>query len=195
MNKTLFIFVILVLNVADLVFPISAQAAEIQFLNATLKSTDASGCVSTEVFVFARSRSVGFQASSSQKVFIAISKIDDCKEVPLVRASGSATLIGQDLQLDPNLVSGTLDTTVKMRDSVSRRNFDARVNLAWAGFGALRTTRSKDHFDSPGIRVKEAKQFDMTNREAVVSGSISEGSTEFIQESTSEGEMALARRN
>lgn len=191
MNKTLFILVILVLNVADLVFPISAQAAGIQFLNATLPSVDSSGCISTEVFVFARSG--GFQVSSTQ-AFIKISQIDDCKEVPLMLASGSGTLKAQDLQLDPNLESGTLKTTVKMSDRVSRSKFDVGVNLAWAGFGELSRPRNDFFFASPGIKVKEKKPFDGTYREAVVSGSISDGFTEFTPEPSIEGEIALAKK-
>lgn len=192
MNKTLFIFVILVLNVADFVLPTTAQAKEIQFVNATLRSTNTSGCISTEVFVFGRSGGFG---SLSTKAAITISQIDDCKGVPLLYASGSAKLKNQDLQLDPNLVSATLDTTVKMSDQVSRRKFDVGINLAWAGVGGLNRTRNNFYFESPGKPIKEKTRFDATYRDAEVSGSVSDGLTQFTPESSIEGEMALAKRN
>lgn len=191
MKNTLFYLVIFFLNMAGLVLPITAQAGEIRFVNGTLRSTDVSGCISTDVFVFIRSG--GFQASS-EKAFISVLRINDCKEVQLMTASGSATLKDQDLQLDPNLDSATLVTTVGLTDRVSRRNFNVGVNLAWTGTGDLIRTRNNFHFESPGKILKEKKHFDGTYREAQVSGSISEGFTDFTPEPSIEGEMALAKQ-
>jgi hypothetical protein len=169
--------------------PASAAGAETlhfsfkgQTADAFFSSVDPSGCVFTEVGVFAvdgRVKETGHPAVSSE-AFIFISQFDACTDTLLLAADGSATLAPGEFQIDQQLTTASLNTTIEVFDFVSGTSFPVDVSVSWTGVGA--TFRIKDHFQikTPGFKVNS--RFDGTFREATASGTVSDGTTNFTPE-------------
>jgi hypothetical protein len=187
MKKGIFTPVVVTLAGLALIHPLTASAKKIEIADAHFTSTDASGCISTEVFVFARSGTSRTSISESE-TSIQISQVNDCTETWLMGASGSVP--SSAIQIDPNLKSASLDTTIAMSDRVSQKQFDVNVNLTWTGIGKIDHTRNNFYFASPGSIVKEEKQFDGMYRQAQASGSISTGAAEFTPQPAVEAEIS-----
>jgi hypothetical protein len=151
--------------------------------DAFFSSTDPSGCIFTDVFIFASDGI--FQnppgpsgASSGTDLFMF--QYDACANMVLLDAFGFASLAGPDFQVFGKLDSATLNATVNMYDYVSDSFFDVFVDLAWMGNGPLVRQSSNSHFNSPGCKIHS--RFRGTFRPAEVLGSISDGTTNFTPE-------------
>jgi hypothetical protein len=66
------------------------------------------------------------------------------------------------------------------------------VNLTWAGFGNISRIGANEHFHGPGFIV--SSHFKGTHREAEVSGSITDGSSDFTGGETAFGVIFKARQ-
>ena len=152
--------------------------------SAFFSSVDESGCIFTQTSVFANEQTVRTQsgpASPSSFVFIFISQFDSCTGTQLLAADGSALLAAQDLEVSKKLESATLNTTVNMFESVSGGTFDVNVSLTWAGVSSIGHEMSQFHYRFEGCQQKS--QNNGTFRLAQVSGSVSDGVTEYVQSS------------
>ncbi|MCI0554734.1 MAG: hypothetical protein L0287_27620, partial [Anaerolineae bacterium] len=99
----------------------------------------------------------------------------------LLAADGSALLAAQDLAVSKKLESATLNTTVNMFESVSGGTFDVNVSLTWAGVSSIGHEMSQFHYRFEGCQQKS--QNNGTFRLAQVSGSVSDGVTEYLESS------------
>lgn len=81
------------------------------------------------------------------------------------------------LTVDKQLDGATMTATVTLYDWWNDRTFDVAVDVAWSATGPL--VRSRDHYSirSPGF--VQTVKFDGKERYAEVSGSISDGVTNF----------------
>ena len=161
MRTTIKLLVVLALALATFSQTTTASAGSVfhfkgQGADAFFSTTDPSGCIFTDVFVFA-SEEV-FQnppgprsASSATSLFI--SQYDACTGTQLLAADGFASLADPDFQVLGKLNSATLTATVSMFDFVSGTSFDVDVNLAWTGAGPLSRQNGNSHFHSPGCSV------------------------------------------
>jgi hypothetical protein len=83
---------------------------------AIFSNTDSSGCLVTNVAVFASenvSQEPPAPGASSSGVSLFISQFDDCTGTPLLAADGSTLLADPDFQVFGQLKAATLNTTVK----------------------------------------------------------------------------------
>lgn len=96
-------------------------------------------------------------------------------------ADGSAILADQDLDVSKKLKSATLNATVNMFESISGGTFDVHVSLSWKGVSSIGHESSQYHYRFDGCQQKS--HHNGTFRLAQVSGSVSDGVTEYAQAS------------
>jgi hypothetical protein len=143
------------------------------------------GCVYTEMYVFASdgiNQSPPGPAGVSSGTDLWIYQYDSCNDIQLRDAYGFAWLAGPDFQVSGKLGSAALNATVNVYDYVTDSFFDVYVNLTWTGVGATFRQSSNSHYDSPGCKVHN--RFRGTFRSAAVSGTVSDGVTNFAQGSS-----------
>ena len=160
---------------AGSIFHFKGRGAEAFF-----STVDPSGCIFTNVFVFASEET--FQnppgpRSASSGTFLFISQFDACVGMQLLAADGFASLADPDFQVARKLNSATLSATVNVFDFVTSTSFDVDVNLAWTGAGPLLREHGNFHFQAPGCKFNS--HFNRTFRGAEASGSVSDGATNF----------------
>lgn len=185
MKTTIKLFIILALALTVFGPNTVASAAEIfkakgLSAEAYFSSVDPSGCIVTDAAVFARDESTQNPpgpGTPSSSVFLYISQYDYCNDLQLLYAEGFSELAITDFQISKNLQWAILNTTVNVYDYVSATNFDVYVDLTWTGIGGLSRQNSHFHFHAPGCHVNS--HFQGTARSADVSGSISDGVTNF----------------
>jgi hypothetical protein len=177
------------LTVLVLALALPAGAAPAETLHFSFKgrlaeaffsSTDASGCVLTEVYVAADDGRVkidpgGAEAESAAVIFI--SQFDTCTGTQLGAAEGTALLAPGAFQIDKELTAATLSATIEVFDSVSDTSFPVQVNVSWTGVGDTTREKQRSHLTAPGF--KSIIRVDGTSREATASGTVTDGTTNF----------------
>lgn len=155
--------------------------------NAFFSSADPSGCIFTDVGVFASDdASISHDppgppnSFSGSGAFGFISQFDNCNSIQIVFADcfNSAPLADSDFQvIGRNLDSATLNTTLECFDFLGGGSFNASVALSWTGVGNPVRQSGSFHFRQPGFIVNS--RFSGTSRRAEASGSVSDGITNF----------------
>jgi hypothetical protein len=146
-------------------------------------SVDPSGCVVTDVGVFARDETFQNPPGSgdpSSWVFLYISQNDYCNGVQVVYADGFTSLANPDLQVSRRLDLATLTTTVNVYDYFSGTSYDVYVDLSWQGSGP--PTRQSSHFHTHSPTCNINSRFNGTFRFGGATGSVSDGTTNFTPE-------------
>ena len=146
--------------------------------NAYFYSVDPSGCVTTEVYLFASQHY--FQspsAPSSEGPFVSfqIFQRDVCTGIALINASGATEDL--DLQVDSKLNSATLYATVNAWEGVSQTFQDMYLDLSWAASAPALRVHNHYHFNSPGCHLMSRSNG--LYRPATAWGSVSDGLTNF----------------
>ncbi|MGH2560853.1 MAG: hypothetical protein ACRDJH_17450 [Thermomicrobiales bacterium] len=177
---------VLVLMVAPLLLPATAKAGvsfQDQFRGqsafALFSSADpADPCIVTEVFVFAtegRVQEPPGPPTPEAFAFTTIARFHVCGGGVLLAAFGSTTT--PDFQGDRALKSATLAATMTVEDVHSGSVFDVVFDVAWAGTGNPVRLNQHFHFQDPGFIVNF--HVNEASRQAVASGSVSDGVTDF----------------
>jgi hypothetical protein len=117
--------------------------------------------------------------NSRSEVFVIIDQFNLCTGEQLVFAIGNATLSDSDFEVSKKLESARLITTIEVSDSVSGSSFDVSIDVTWTATGQpvkqklFVQTRSADFFQI----FKSSGTF----ADASASGTVSDGTTNFIQ--------------
>jgi hypothetical protein len=160
--------------------------------NAYFYSTDPSGCVVTEAYIFATQhyfQSPPGPGSEGPFVSLLIFKNDVCSATELLNASGSATNIN--LQVDKKLNWTTLIATVNVWEGVSQTFQDIYLDMAWTGVGPSTHLTDHFHFNSPTCHMMTRSNG--VFRSANAWSSISDGVTNFTPEPAQGAEIFSTR--
>lgn len=160
-------------------------------LQAFFFSTDLSGCIWTDVSVYASEEAAAFHnppgrpdRSSGSWVSIFISQYHTCDDdfTPLISADcySYAPLPDADLRITKSLNSATLNTALECFDSVKWTSFDVFVDLTGVGIGNAVRESGHSHYRSPGFN--SHSRFSGNLRPAEFSGSVSDGTSNFTPE-------------
>ena len=123
------------------------------------------GCIDTFVFV---------EGAHGAAVFIG--QFNLCTNTQLLAASGSTT--NSTFQIDKKLTSASLiAATIPVFDSVSGTTFNVSVSMAWTSTSPIGHENSTFHFHTKGFT--ENGHFNADFRDAVASGTVSDGTTNF----------------
>jgi len=169
----------LVLSVPALagnIFKFSGLSADAYF-----STPDSTGCIFTDVFVFAsqgKQQSPPGPPGAQSGANIYISQYDICNNyVQLLGASGFTPLGSGDFQVSKDLGAATLNVTINVYDYVSDTSFDVAVNLDWVGIGDLQKGKSSSQYQSG--KCKFHSRWMGSWRFAESTGTISNGVTNF----------------
>jgi hypothetical protein len=152
--------------------------------SAFYSSLDETGCIFTQTSVFANEQTVKYQpgpAIPEAYISVFISQYDSCTGTQLFAADGSAPLAVEDLQVSKKLKSATVNATVTMTEYTSGETFDVAVSLAWTGVSSIGQESSQYQYRFEGCQQKSNNNG--TFRLAQVSGTVSDGITDYTQAS------------
>ena len=136
---------------------------------------------STSVLHFTPGGPISSFGSSAE---IAISKYDVCTGSVLVGANCFVDLSASDFEVaQSQLSSATLDTTFECFDFDRNRTFGVAVDVTWTGFGEINRQHTNTWADSVNGRIHTS--FKGLFRSATVSGTASDGVTNFIADADS----------
>lgn len=191
------LFMLLLLLLA---LPLSAAAGSTtQFrgksVNAEFATIDASGCVYTNASVFASATRFNSTKPKSgdeySSVSVYLSRFDVCTDTTLLAAFGNAFVDGTELLVSDKLKTAALTTTVEMYDDVSGNLFTVDLDLDWTATTACVQQKSRYSITSPGYKI--TYRFNGTSCDAVATGEVTSGTTNYAAEGSDYAQIMSAR--
>jgi hypothetical protein len=151
-------------------------------VNAWFSAIDPSGCIQTDTFVTAgrttdqllpgRGATTGIGA-------VSISEYDACTDTSLLQAVGQTDTLGAaDLVISNQLDQASLHSTITITNIDTGDVFDVDVNVAWVGTSDITRDHSNTNDRYPG-GCHVLNRWKGSGRDAVASGSVSVGATNF----------------
>jgi len=191
MNVLINLVAVLALLVASFGQPTTVSAGDVrktewQGVEAFFSNTDPSGCIVTQVGVFARDdmRHEPPEPGTTESLLaLSIYQVNDCTGEQLLFAEGYTWLDEGDLQISKKLQSATLNATVNLEDLGATPNFDVDVDLTWTANEPAARSSSHSHLDQRGCKI--ISHWRGMSRFADVSGTVSVGTTNFTPETGS----------
>jgi hypothetical protein len=186
MKQRVFIVVVLLLSFAAAP-SITRAGQSVRFRGASAFAVFSSteGCVTTDVIISASKGKSGTAPAKPETLasaFLTIFRQNTCTFETLLDISGDVQLGEKAFTGSANLAR--LRATIDVYERVSNTFFDMVVEMNWSGSGPL--TRNKGHFHDKSGACLVNSHFNGTQRPAVASGSISDGTTNFsVGQSTS----------
>lgn len=169
---------LILLALAVLVLPVTAQAVEISFFRgktATVEfyATDPAGCFVTSITVFAaenRYFSPPAPSDNEASADVTIHLFNGCTGEQLTCGAGSFALPDGAFNVAGNLASATLNATGEIHDSCTGTDRQITIALTWTGVGDLSSGRSHSSVHSSGYHAlyRQSGQ----QRDATVDGSM-----------------------
>jgi hypothetical protein len=156
-------------------FKLKGQTASAHFSN-----VDQSGCIYTDIYIYASEEIVSTQpgpGTPSSGASVSIYKFDACTGTQLLGADGFIPLAESDFQVSKKLESAGLNTTVTVFDYLSGASYDVSIALTWTATSPLGHQTSQSHYQFAGCHQKFHNNG--TFRFAQASGSVSDGVTDF----------------
>ncbi len=159
---------------------LSVQAASkpVGLTDAIFNLTDNSGCISTEVFVFARDGDPK-GATSTGEISLTFSQFDECHETPVAGLSGTVSLGRQDLKVNEKSGLARLNTNLKLIDTYSGKSVNVGLQLTWKSNEDSTTNATRQYMQRPGKFTDLGKSASRSDRSATAQGFIVVGSTRF----------------
>jgi len=151
-----------------------------QTANAHFSNVDQSGCIYTDIYIYASEEVVSTQpgpGTPSSGASVSIYQFDVCTGTQLLGADGFMPLAESDFQVSKKLESAGLNTTVTVFDYLSGSSYNVSVALNWSAISPIGRQTSQSHYQFAGCHQKYNSNG--TFRFAQVSGSVSDGVTDF----------------
>ena len=161
-------------------------------VNASFTTTDATGCVTTDVFV---SANAGTQqelpgTDSFAVASVQIYQYDACTDTTLRDATGlTDTLPAGAFQVSKQLDEATLRTAIVASDLVSGASFTVTVDVGWVGVGDVVRNHSNTNEIYPGCHI--INRWKGSGRDAVATGTVSDGATNLTPDPSAFAEIGL----
>ena len=165
-----------------------------QTANAHFSNVDQSGCIYTDVYVYASEEIVSTQpgpGAPSSGASVSIYQFDVCTGTQLLGADGFIPLAESDFQVAKKLESAGLNTTVTVFDYLSGSSYNVYVALTWSGISPIGHQTNQSHYQFAGCHQKYHSNG--TFRFAQVSGSVSDGVTDFAASPFSDAIISSVR--
>jgi hypothetical protein len=165
--------------------------------DAAFESYDPTGCVNTEVAVFVRGAKADSSGSASEqaKVHLAVTVLNECEDIALLKAEGKAKLKDGEFRVSPDLKSAALNATITMSvfGSKDKEKFDATVALTWTSVEGAISADVSTVPEELGRFEKTSAPVRRTLRLAEASGTISNGTDNFTPETSTDASISLVR--
>jgi hypothetical protein len=164
-----------------------------QFATAVFQTVDSSGCIKTFVTVIAEDHRIkqAGPPEATLRATIELLQLDSCSGKLLLSALGVATLTPDQFQIDTQFNAATLNATIEVTDFVSGNTFPVDVSVSWTGSGDIVREKDHVHLKEPGFKLN-ARSIG-TSRNAIASGTVSDGTTNFTPEPAVSAEMGSTK--
>jgi len=183
-------WVVALMAVAVLGTPLAAQADKIT-ADADFVSYDR--CTDTEVSVFVKSGQLGKKTGSAKaKVTLTVAQIDQC-EGRVVLAAEAKNVNLKDGEFTVGDGQATLDAAVEIFDRRAGKTLMVDVLVEWVANDDLVTADVTRDVEAPGKFVKLARKARKTLYLADASGSIADGTNDFIDGPAEDASFSVAR--
>lgn len=139
------------------------------------------GCIYSNVSMMASTQTVKSNSggnSTGQYASIYVDRFDNCNGSYIGGFYGSVLIDGSNYQIDKQLNSAHLQTVIPVYDFYTSAQSTISVNVTWTGSGEVQKGKSRNQVQSVGC--KTTYSWSGTSRMAIVSGSISDGTTEYM---------------
>ncbi|MGE5641712.1 MAG: hypothetical protein ACM3Y8_01760 [Byssovorax cruenta] len=163
----------------------SAEGARSTWIDnvAFFESIDPSGCIHT---------SVGIETGAEYLYSISIFQYDSCQSRTIIDGYGNKPLTKSEIHYTGNLGSTRLETTVQVIDFERNLTWDIWLDVTWTGIGEINEYHDHQNYSpSPGCHVNY--QVWDQYRSASVSGTVSDGTTNFLAEPGTYGDMQFTK--
>jgi len=161
-------------------------------VNASFSTTDATGCVTTDVFVSANSGTEQDQPGSTHYAVasVQIYQYDACTDTTLRDATGlTDTLPAGAFQVSQQVDLASLHTAIVVSDLVSGASSTVTVDVGWVGVGDVVRNHSNTNDIYPGCHI--INRWKGTGRDATATGTVSDGATNLIPASSDFAEIGF----
>ncbi len=164
---------------------------------AYFQGLDPSGCVETraEVIVIRGQAVYANRSSEMAAAFVTLSQMDFCTPDPTRRlgVAGSTELTAQQFQLDNHFDSAWLNTELELCDFATGSGlcFPVTINLNWSGTGRVSARTLSTMMRDAGLVIHST--IGGVGRGAQASGSISDGTTNFVPANSVSGSIGAMK--
>jgi len=165
-----------------------------QSANAHFSNVDQSGCIYTDVYLYASEEIVSTQpgpGTPSSGASVSIYQFDACTGTQLLGADGFVPLAGPDFQVSKKLDSAALNTTITVFDYLTGSSYDVSIALTWTATSPLGRQTSQSHYQFAGCH--QTYHNNGTFRFAQTSGSVSDGVTDFAASPFSDASISSVK--
>ena len=146
-------------------------------------SLDESGCIDTWVNI---------ETGADYLYSIAVFQHDRCQSQTIIDGYGNKPLTKSEIHYTGNVGSTTLKTNVQVTDFQRGLTLDLWVDVTWTGVGEISEYHDHQNYSpSPGCHVNS--QIWEKYRSASVSGTVSDGTTNFTPEPTTAADMQFTK--
>ncbi len=140
-------------------------------------SVSSNGCIFTDASLQPFESLTRPGNTTSQSVFVFISKFDACNQVQLEAASNIDPNTGVEnftgnIQFGTGLSTATVNGTASMFDFISNTTFTTTINVTWQGFGPTTTSIDNMHVRAPSFIFNS--HFHGTSRAAEALGTLTD---------------------
>jgi hypothetical protein len=157
---------------------------------ASFSSTDESGCIVTAVYLWGSDAIVSptpGPSSPTSEAYISIDRHDECNGTQLLHADGWTELSDADFQVTKKYQTATLSTPITVYDYESGNWFEVQLDLTWTADGDL--SHQETHLIFRNDICMMNVHANGLLRPAQVSGTVSDGVTNFTPEPATYGEV------
>jgi hypothetical protein len=157
-------------------------------------SVDESGCIVTDVYLWSSDAVVSSSPGQRNPVsaaYVALVRFDQCNGTELLRADGWTELPEADFQVVKRYQSATLHTPITVQEYESGNSFEMQLDLTWTADGDLSHQGSHNIYRTPGCLFNFHTNGIL--RHAQVSGTVSDGITNYTPEPASYAEIGSLR--
>lgn len=170
--------------------PLAARADKAT-ADANFVSTN--GCTDTEVNVFVKSGQRGKKTGSQKgKVTLTIAQVDECRGLELLGAEAKNVNL-KDGEFTVGDGTATLNAAIQMRDRRTGKKLVVDVLVEWVASGDPVIADVTTDVDDPGRLAKQARKFRKTLRLADASGTISDGTKDYVAGLAEEASFTVAQ--
>ena len=153
------------------------------------------GCIYSNVSVMASTQTVKSSTggtSTGQYATLSIDRYDNCTWSWLGSLSGSAAIDKNSFQMDKQLNNAHLQINIPVSDWNTGVASNFTVDLTWTGSGELLKGKTRNQYQSPTCKYTYTSSG--SSRNATISGSISDGSTEYLNSATATGSLQSVKQ-
>jgi len=157
---------------------------------ANFSSIDDSECIVTDVYLWGSDAIVSptpGPGSPTSAAYVSIERYDVCNDTYLLYATGMTELSDTDFQVAKKYESALLNAPITVYDYESGDSFQVQLDLTWTAKGPL--THEETHILSRNPGCMMNVHANGLVRSAQVSGTVSDGVTNFTPEPSQSGEI------